>query len=198
MSMKNSNDTIGNRTRDLPTCSAVPQPSELPRALSLRDGCDEFLSFQALTLCYIATKWLISLKCQLYTKSKLTRIKIYWINSRVTPTLYSSVRRQIKIRTVMITRQLVWCLVQGPQIKWLPLAASPNYVILPWSHFRTFRSKCLSPRNFGFCAEQIAETFQSVENWVSIAIRGNDFSLLTSLSDQLWRPPSFVPSGYWD
>ena len=27
MSMKNSSDTIGNRTRDLPTCSAVPQPS---------------------------------------------------------------------------------------------------------------------------------------------------------------------------
>ena len=26
MSMENSNDTIGNRTRDLPTCSAVPQP----------------------------------------------------------------------------------------------------------------------------------------------------------------------------
>ena len=27
MSMKNSNDTIGNRTRDLPACSAVPQPA---------------------------------------------------------------------------------------------------------------------------------------------------------------------------
>jgi len=27
MSMKNSNDTIGNRTRDLPTCSAMPQPT---------------------------------------------------------------------------------------------------------------------------------------------------------------------------
>jgi len=26
MSMKNSSDTIGNRTRDLPACSAVPQP----------------------------------------------------------------------------------------------------------------------------------------------------------------------------
>ena len=26
MSLKNSNDTIGNRTRDLPVCSAVPQP----------------------------------------------------------------------------------------------------------------------------------------------------------------------------
>jgi hypothetical protein len=32
MSMKNSNDTIGNRTRELPTCSAVPQPTALPRA----------------------------------------------------------------------------------------------------------------------------------------------------------------------
>jgi hypothetical protein len=32
MSMKNSNDTIGNRTRDLPACSAVPQPTALPRA----------------------------------------------------------------------------------------------------------------------------------------------------------------------
>ena len=32
MSMKNSNDTIGNRTRDLPTCSAVPQPTGPRRA----------------------------------------------------------------------------------------------------------------------------------------------------------------------
>jgi len=45
-------------------------------APSLRDACDEFLSFQALTLRYIATKWLIFLKCELYTKSKLTRIKV--------------------------------------------------------------------------------------------------------------------------
>ena len=27
MSMKISNDTIGNQTRDLPACSAVPQPT---------------------------------------------------------------------------------------------------------------------------------------------------------------------------
>jgi hypothetical protein len=32
MSMKNSNDTIGNRTRDLPACSAVTQPTAPPRA----------------------------------------------------------------------------------------------------------------------------------------------------------------------
>jgi hypothetical protein len=32
MSMKNSNDTIGNRIRDLPVCSTVPQPTAPPRA----------------------------------------------------------------------------------------------------------------------------------------------------------------------
>jgi len=30
--MKNSNDTIGNRTRDLLACSTVPQPTVPPRA----------------------------------------------------------------------------------------------------------------------------------------------------------------------
>ena len=30
--MQNSNDTIGNRTREFPACSAVPEPSALPRA----------------------------------------------------------------------------------------------------------------------------------------------------------------------
>jgi len=34
MSMKNSIDTIGNRTRDLPACSAVPQPTASLRVLS--------------------------------------------------------------------------------------------------------------------------------------------------------------------
>jgi len=33
MSTKNSSDTIGNRTRDLPACSAVPQPTAPPRGL---------------------------------------------------------------------------------------------------------------------------------------------------------------------
>jgi len=32
MSMKNSNDTIGNRTRDLQTCSSVSQPTAPPRS----------------------------------------------------------------------------------------------------------------------------------------------------------------------
>jgi hypothetical protein len=32
MSMKNSNDTVGNRTGDLPACSSVPQPNAPSRA----------------------------------------------------------------------------------------------------------------------------------------------------------------------
>jgi len=32
MSIKNSNDTIGNRTRDLPVLSAVPQPNAPPHS----------------------------------------------------------------------------------------------------------------------------------------------------------------------
>jgi hypothetical protein len=31
--MKNSSDTIGNRTRDIPACSTVPQPTAPPRTL---------------------------------------------------------------------------------------------------------------------------------------------------------------------
>jgi hypothetical protein len=38
MSMKNSNDTIGNRTRDLPACSALPQPTAPSRAPSDHKG----------------------------------------------------------------------------------------------------------------------------------------------------------------
>ena len=34
--MKNTNDPIGNRTRDLPACSAVPQPTAPPR-ISMAD-----------------------------------------------------------------------------------------------------------------------------------------------------------------
>jgi hypothetical protein len=33
MSVKNSSDTIGNRTRDVPVCSAVPQQSSAVRQL---------------------------------------------------------------------------------------------------------------------------------------------------------------------
>jgi hypothetical protein len=43
MSIRNSSDTIGNRTRDLPACSTVPQPTAPPRnwhVVSLKLGHD--------------------------------------------------------------------------------------------------------------------------------------------------------------
>jgi len=38
MPMKNSNDTIGNRTCDLPACSTVPQPTAPLRAPAVPQG----------------------------------------------------------------------------------------------------------------------------------------------------------------
>jgi len=68
MSMKNFNETIGNRTRDLPTCSAVPQPTALPRATpplnyvaSLNLTCTELAmdkeACRILPYCLVAFNW---------------------------------------------------------------------------------------------------------------------------------------------
>jgi len=43
MSIKKSNDTIGNRTRDLLSCSAVPEPTALPRAPNRYEYQEYFL-----------------------------------------------------------------------------------------------------------------------------------------------------------
>jgi len=62
--MKNSNDTIGNRTSDLPACSAVPQPPAPPAACPLFTVCNYTLHFhvhsfflkllnQKYTLCFV-------------------------------------------------------------------------------------------------------------------------------------------------
>jgi len=44
MSMKKSNDTIGNRTRDLPACSAVPQPTAPPAACPIYQNYDTVIT----------------------------------------------------------------------------------------------------------------------------------------------------------
>jgi hypothetical protein len=36
MSTKNSNDTVGNQTRDVPACSALPQPTSPPLAPDIK------------------------------------------------------------------------------------------------------------------------------------------------------------------
>jgi len=43
--MKNSSDTIGNRTRDLPTCSAVPQPTAPPRAPPMNSTIGKYMQY---------------------------------------------------------------------------------------------------------------------------------------------------------
>jgi hypothetical protein len=49
MSIKNSNDIIGNRTHDLPVSSAVPQPTapplslDVPRVIALNFEEDSFV-----------------------------------------------------------------------------------------------------------------------------------------------------------
>ena len=56
MSMKNNNDTIGNRARDLLTCSAVPQPTAPPRAPNLNYSCFQQIVTSDL---YLSSKSLI-------------------------------------------------------------------------------------------------------------------------------------------
>jgi len=46
MSMEDSYNTIGNRTRDLPTCSAVPQPTAPPRTPSAFKGTKNLFTFR--------------------------------------------------------------------------------------------------------------------------------------------------------
>ena len=45
MSKKNSSDTIGNRTRDFPAGTEVPQPSAPPRGTPLR-RCHLFFDYE--------------------------------------------------------------------------------------------------------------------------------------------------------
>jgi hypothetical protein len=60
MSMKNSNNNIGNRTRDLPTCSAVPQPTVTAYAHTRLHSVELF----AIKFVYHVTRlrWLLSLR----------------------------------------------------------------------------------------------------------------------------------------
>jgi hypothetical protein len=50
MSMKNSNTTIGNRSRDLPVCSAVPQP--LRHCVPHSDNKNKYNFNRTLTIAY--------------------------------------------------------------------------------------------------------------------------------------------------
>jgi hypothetical protein len=59
MSMENSNDTIGNRTRDLPACSAVLQPTAPRRAPQKHVACIIKMNIKKL-LCLTEIRSLLS------------------------------------------------------------------------------------------------------------------------------------------
>ena len=70
--MKNSNDTIGNQTYDLPACSAVPEPTAPPHASSVfkhqsiiynDEICGSFQKF--------CTLYVFSLKMNLFYKIRV-------------------------------------------------------------------------------------------------------------------------------
>jgi len=61
MSMKNSNDTIGNRTQDLPACSAGPQPTAPPGVPNFRLSSDN-ISKSNVELVFVTEKKCASLK----------------------------------------------------------------------------------------------------------------------------------------
>jgi hypothetical protein len=56
MSMKNSKDIIGDRTRDLPACGAVPLPTAPPRAPSPKNIYQQDIKFVA-TMGASITRW---------------------------------------------------------------------------------------------------------------------------------------------
>ena len=79
--MKNSNETIGNRTRDLPACSAVPQSTALPRVL--RAISLPFLRSDRQFLVYLIFTFVY---CQYYfmeLNSTLSHIWVYASNKRL-------------------------------------------------------------------------------------------------------------------
>jgi len=72
--MKNSSDTIGNQTRDLPTCSAVPQPTTPPRAPINSKHCtiNHSLSCEALPLGNTIEKHNMGLEAAIIQRQELS------------------------------------------------------------------------------------------------------------------------------
>jgi hypothetical protein len=73
MSMKNSNDTIGNRTRDLPACSSVPQPT------ATRAVTNKYRKFLSLTMKNVHERnFLLTLKQLLGTENIFCSSSTMW------------------------------------------------------------------------------------------------------------------------
>ena len=91
--MKNSNDIIGNRTRDLPVCIAVPQPTVPPRALQ-----------SSITFSHNNIRVVLLLSAKKFDAGNIPRLFIYFIAQ--------SVWRQVQYVTLSETNSAnsaIWC-----------------------------------------------------------------------------------------
>jgi hypothetical protein len=88
MSMKNSNDNFGNRTLDLPACSAVPQPTAPPRA-PVREG----------TECKMCTE---QYSCLLFQLSENSRVPLKVTIQQINKCARQGTRKLLEIKGMMI------------------------------------------------------------------------------------------------
>ena len=59
MSMKNSKETMRNRTRDLPACSAVPQPTAPPRVPVAKSSNVNYISILIITINWVVLDYVL-------------------------------------------------------------------------------------------------------------------------------------------
>jgi hypothetical protein len=81
--MKNSNDTIGNGTRDLMACSAVPQPS--PRA--------PLLILLLLQLLVVLLEVVVTMIIKCKNKVTVYTMKAYWMTRNTYPVILNQGNR---------------------------------------------------------------------------------------------------------
>jgi hypothetical protein len=81
MSMKNSSDTIGNRTCDLPTCSAVPRPTALWRIISDKFCASHVVFYfwkdNKLIIIIIPKTFTVVVSSNIGTRTRFDRMAIY-------------------------------------------------------------------------------------------------------------------------
>jgi len=101
--MKNPNHTIGNRTRDLPTCNAVPQPTALPRSPMYniyRTQFKKFFTSKYLLSVYIILYYIILYYIILY------HIILYYITA-VIVTAYKDIVTYCGMRILTLPRTVL-------------------------------------------------------------------------------------------
>jgi hypothetical protein len=110
--MKNSNDTIGNRTRDLLACSTVRQPTMPPRAPHILLDPNNFLGTVFQIHGVSALSWMWKTKIDIHTKPQPEWYNCVWMY-------------QIKQK---FKKYFTWLFILATYIRWLFQELSANRV----------------------------------------------------------------------